>query len=48
MASGKCCNCGKRVKRDQFCFGYDCGCPYSEHNKNNIMRKISTENGIKY
>ena len=52
MSRGICSKCGKQVeKRDQFCFGYDCGCHnkiYSEHNKSNIMRKISTENGIKY
>ena len=52
MSAGKCCSCGKDVsKRDQFCFGYECGCHnkiYTEHNQSKIMKEISKENGLKY
>lgn len=52
QAPGICSRCGKHVeKRDQFCFGYSCGCHkkvYIEHNQSEAMRKIEKENGIKY
>lgn len=52
MAKGKCCNCGQMVeKRDQFCFGYDCGCHqkmYEKHNRSDYMKQIEKQNGKKY
>lgn len=52
MAPGKCCSCGKEVKhRDQFTFGYECGChekAYFKHNNSESMKKIEIQNGLLY
>ena len=48
MLKGVCSKCGKIVKkRDQFCFGYDCGCHnliYKQYNQSNKMIQISNKN----